>query len=245
MNLFVYLCNIKVTGAFQDLESLMQNAQQLVTLAEKFAISQSRNNTQTTTNNPRPAGGIGEQLDSDSQVIDESVKFSNLLSNIGISNPVTKETAGNQYSRELAIELARVMGPPLEQMGGVLTLTDAYCIFNRARGTELISPEDLLTACTEFPRLQIPLSIRTFPSGVRVIQSSQHNDEALAQRVLKVLGGQESGSVTTEILAKELQLSLILAKQHLLNCEEQGLLCRDQTIEGVRFYNNRFAEWVM
>ena len=31
--------------------------------------------------------------------------------------------------------------------GGMMTLTDAYVRINRARGLELISPEDLLDAC--------------------------------------------------------------------------------------------------
>ncbi|GJY04278.1 vacuolar protein sorting-associated protein 36 [Tanacetum coccineum] len=34
--------------------------------------------------------------------------------------------------------------------GGVLYMIDIYCLFNHARGTELISPNDLLRACSLF-----------------------------------------------------------------------------------------------
>ena len=30
-----------------------------------------------------------------------------------------------------------------------MTLTDVYCLYNRARGTDLISPDDLLQAASE------------------------------------------------------------------------------------------------
>ena len=36
--------------------------------------------------------------------------------------------------------------PHVERQGGVLTLPDVYCLFNRARGSELVSPADVLKA---------------------------------------------------------------------------------------------------
>jgi hypothetical protein len=55
---------------------------------------------------------------------------------------------------------------PLQKMGGMMTLTDVYCLYNRARGTELISPEDLLEACQLFPAVGAGLHVREFPSYV-------------------------------------------------------------------------------
>jgi len=52
--------------------------------------------------------------------------------------------------------------------GGIMTLTDVYCVFNRARGTELVSPDDLLAACKLLSTLGLPLRLRSFPSGVTV-----------------------------------------------------------------------------
>lgn len=36
---------------------------------------------------------------------------------------------------------------PLQDCGGIMSLADVWCRVNRARGLELISPEDLLNAC--------------------------------------------------------------------------------------------------
>jgi ESCRT-II complex subunit VPS36 len=56
-------------------------------------------------------------------------------------------------------------------------MVDAYCLFNRARGTELISPEDLLQACTIWQTLDVPVRLRKFDSGVMVIQSKSQSDD--------------------------------------------------------------------
>lgn len=42
-------------------------------------------------------------------------------------------------------------------------------------------------------------------------------------------------------LAQLKDLSAILAMEHLLAAERAGLLCRDDTVEGLRFFVNRFA----
>lgn len=40
-----------------------------------------------------------------------------------------------------------------------MTLPDVYCRFNRARGTELISPDDLLQAANLFSKIGAPLQV--------------------------------------------------------------------------------------
>jgi len=47
----------------------------------------------------------------------------------------------------------------------VIALTDLYCIFNRARGTEMISPDDLYRAALLFETLKLPVRLRKFDSG--------------------------------------------------------------------------------
>ena len=45
--------------------------------------------------------------------------------------------------------------------------------------------------------------------------------------------------LTAEELAKILGTSVILAQQRLLLCEEMGMACRDDSVEGLRFYPNK------
>jgi ESCRT-II complex subunit VPS36 len=47
----------------------------------------------------------------------------------------------------LAREIEKFAFNILDKFGGVLALVDLYCMYNRARGTALISPEDLIIAC--------------------------------------------------------------------------------------------------
>jgi hypothetical protein len=62
------------------------------------------------------------------------------------SHPATHpcRPAGARYHVELARQLADVLAAPLARAGGMLPLPDVYCLLNRARGTELVSPDDLL-----------------------------------------------------------------------------------------------------
>lgn len=53
------------------------------------------------------------------------------------------------------LQLADFVKLPLEKSGGMIALVDVYCLFNRARGTELISPEDLLQACALWEKLDV------------------------------------------------------------------------------------------
>ena len=76
-----------------------------------------------------------------------------------------------------AVQLSDFLEPHLQKGGGIMTLADVYCLFNRARGTELISPDDLLQAASLFTKWSAPMYLRQFSSGVTVIQSNLHSDD--------------------------------------------------------------------
>jgi len=69
----------------------------------------------------------------------QTVKFKSYLLSLGIPNPVTKEThgSGTHYHMQLAHELNNLLKKPLEECGGIMLLSDAYCRVNRARGMEV------------------------------------------------------------------------------------------------------------
>jgi hypothetical protein len=70
---------------------------------------------------------------------DEDAKFLSYMLSLGIPTPVTKETAGTEqsYYRDLSRELAEFLLRPLEAAGGTMPLTDVYCVYNRARGSNV------------------------------------------------------------------------------------------------------------
>lgn len=62
-----------------------------------------------------------------------------------------------------------------------MALTDVYCRVNRARGLELLSPEDLIQACYMLEQLNLPIRLRQFDSGVKVLQLHNHSDVSVVK----------------------------------------------------------------
>lgn len=120
--------------------------------------------------------------------------------------------------------------------GGIMSLTDVYCLFNRARGTNLISPQDLRTACELLPDLHLGITTKTFRSGIIVLQL-----EASQTRLDDLL---KLCPITALEASHTLQVSPLLALEQLQDAEQDGHLCRDVTLETTRFYPNRFSEWI-
>ena len=69
----------------------------------------------------------------------QTVKFKSYLLSLGIPNPVTKEThgSGTHYHMQLAHEISKSLSKQVEEDGGMMLLSDAYCRINRARGMEV------------------------------------------------------------------------------------------------------------
>jgi hypothetical protein len=69
---------------------------------------------------------------SDDQSMQE---ISQVLSSIGYVDPVTKETSGREYLSHLASQIDDFFDNHFKkQEVGIMTIIDAYCIYNRARG---------------------------------------------------------------------------------------------------------------
>lgn len=210
-----------ISKAFEDLNKLMAMAKDMVSLAKVIS-----------TKIKEKQGDISE---------DETIQFKSYLLSLGIDDPVTRGTHGSQASfhRELARELANFIEQPLKEVGSVMALTDVYCRMNRARGLELLSPEDLLNACKMLDILNLPIRLHVFDSGVMVLQLRSHNEEELITQTTQLL--EDKGSLTAEELSQHIGLSVVLAKERLLSTEKLGGACRDDSIEGLRFYPNWFA----
>lgn len=69
----------------------------------------------------------------------------------------------------------------------MMTLTDVYCRVNRARGLELLSPEDLLNASRQLASLDLPIVLRVFDSGVMVLQARSHDDNTIVDIIANLV----------------------------------------------------------
>lgn len=218
--------------AFQDLNALMSKAKEMVMLAEKMRLKLlSGSNNQGSVANDEDEMGSKEEMQ-------------DWLLSVGIASPVTKESAGALYHQQLSRQLADFVKIPLERSGGMINLIDVYCVFNRARGTELISPEDLLQACSLWKNVDVPVMLRLFDSGVMVIQNKSYNDEQVLSRIKSLALKPEAlrSGISASDAAIMLGIAPAMAKEHLLTAEIKGLLCRDVSPDGFRFYVNLFQD---
>ena len=211
-----------ISEAFRDLTNLMDAAREMVALSRQIS-----------TKITEKQGGISE---------DETVRFQAQLLSLGVDDPVTRDThgSGDRYHAELARQLAAMLEGPAREAGGMLTLTDAYCRVNRARGLELISPEDMLSAGRHMTRLALSLRLHELPSGVRLLQLAELDQDSVAESTRRLLA--EHGTLTAQRLATLAGVSVLLAKQRLLYLENKAGACRDESIQGLVFYPNRFLE---
>ena len=125
----------------------MLQAKDMVAVAEKLKAAAAKDRDQRAQGGQRSGGGSCESEDGE---------YSALLLQAGIVSPVSLEVAGKSFHSELAGQIADFLaaligggtgGAAGEGAGkrnpSMITLTDAYCLYNRARGIDLISPADM------------------------------------------------------------------------------------------------------
>jgi ESCRT-II complex subunit VPS36 len=221
-------------SALTDLDALMLRAREAIAVVQRYA-------SYTATEEKE------DMSETTSQAVERN-EMESIMQNIDIVSPVTKFSAGRQYHEQLARQMADLLLQQgrIDRLGGMITLTDLYCLFNRARGTELVSPDDLLKAASLTKKLSLGLRLRVFDSGVKVLQADSYDEEKMGQRIAALLNSPDfaSSGVQASDLALNLNISLIVAKEQLLIAEGRLFLCRDESTEGLFFFPNHFeTKW--
>lgn len=220
-----------ISGAFEDLKQLITQAKEMVALSHNIAER------------------IKDQGHESSS--DETTQFRSCLLSLGIDDPVTRDAVGstNEYHKKLAGEICQALQTPIQEAGGVMLLSEVFCRINRARGLELVSPEDVANACSLMKGTAYPLQLYAFPTGVQVLQLATMNSTKLIEKIRDVLTeecvgageGSYKGMSAGEV-ARTLGLPLLLAKERLLFCELQGAVLRDESSQGLIFFPNLFDQ---
>ncbi|KAK1777113.1 EAP30/Vps36 family-domain-containing protein [Copromyces sp. CBS 386.78] len=231
-----------IGNAFEDLEALMASAKEIVALAETFAR--------------QVKGAGGASSGSENALLAESASQLGLIA--------TKDIVGSGgggdslYLSELARTLAEFLTDDargvLRKAGGIISLVDLWAMFNRLRGgVELVSPADFEKAVNLWDKLGLPVRLRTFKSGVKVVQGRDRTDETTIRSLLAWMQDlhnfppdrevawewHEFGrGVTARDAAERFGWSIGVAEEELEMAEERGVLCREEGIEGLKFWEN-------
>lgn len=228
-----------IGNAFEDLEALMASAKEIIALAESFAAS---NGTGNTSESSAIANALG------------LVTTKDMLG--GGSN--SESLYISELSRNLAEFLTDDARGVLKKAGGIISLVDLWAMFNRARGgVELVSPLDFEKAAQLWEKLKFPVRLRKFKSGVLVVQGSDRTDEKTIKALLIWLGDLHSFppekdvswnwqmfgmGVTAQDAAERFGWSIGVAEEELEMAEEKGALCREESIEGLKYWENWIDE---
>lgn len=225
---------IIIGNAFEDLEALMASAKEIVALAESFASS----NGNTSSESSAVANALG------------LVTTKDMLG--GGSN--SESLYITELSRNLAEFLTDDARGVLRKAGGIISLVDLWAMFNRARGgVELVSPSDFEKAARLWEKLKLPVRLRQFKSGVLVVQGSDRTDEKTIKALLAWLSSLHSvppdkelawdwqtfgRGVTAHDTAEHFGWSIGVAEEELEMAEDRGALCREESDEGLKFWEN-------
>lgn len=144
------------------------------------------------------------------------------------------------YETELARQLADVSIKLMKLKNiDILSVTDLFCFYNRTRGTALCSPKDCIDAIQGFwPSIGVPVSCKMFGS-VLVVQSAEHSDAAVLQKIRELV---RTSPTTGLKWAEKSGLPLLIASEQLFQAERAGAICRDESVAGLSFYQNRILE---
>jgi ESCRT-II complex subunit VPS36 len=230
-----------IGSSFEDLETLMTSAKEIVALAESFSV-QSRD---------------GTALDPEVQSLVE-------MSASALGLATTKDMLGSDalYISELSRNLAEFLMDDskgvLKKAGGVMTLVDVWAIFNRIRnGVELVSPSDFKTAAQMWEKLKLPILLRQFKSGLLVVHSTDRTEDKVIASILAWLKeirnhpppegaawvwGMYGRGITISEAAARFGWSIGITTEELEMAEERGVICREQTLGGIVFWENHFIK---
>ena len=216
-----------ISVAFQDLSQLVDMAQQMTKLSKSIASKIKEHGSQVTT--------------------DETVLFKSHLLELGIEQQIdvglsskSSYSSSTRYYEDLARQISSIVRSVMEMRKlDQMTLSDTYCCFNRARGMDLISPDDILSACKHMQNLpELQLKLVQYKSGLLVIQNQSCDNEAILDKTVKLV--EQSSCLTPLQLSSRLSIPIQLARLRLDEAESAGRLCRDESVEGLKFYPNKF-----
>lgn len=235
---------VVIGNAFEDLEALMASAKQIVGLAETLA---------------RESG-----MASDDSATEANTVLSKSAAALGMitTKDMLSSGAENLYLSELSRDLAEYLTDDrrgiLHKEGGIMSLIDLWAVFNRSRnGVELVSPSDFQRAAELWEKLRLPVRLRRFKSGLLVVQRYDWSDEKTIRQLqdwmeeLRQIPPAESvpwdwqlfgQAITAQEAARRFKWSVGVAAEELEMAEDKGILCREEGIEGLRFWSNSIVD---
>ncbi|KIM26587.1 hypothetical protein M408DRAFT_72594 [Serendipita vermifera MAFF 305830] len=229
--------------ALTDLEALMNQAGEMVALAEEFNRVLMEHEAQR------------QQLPEDAQFI-----ISSSMARLGLTSPVLATTNATDAKEEgwledLAKQLAVVLtgakggsGGGLMHARGMIALDEVWGAWNRVRGVSLIPPSTFMQVLPLLSQhTNPPVLTRAFHSNLKVVHTPWYSQREFTPRLLAFL--EAAGPKSTVQVAQQESIAVGLIAEMIAAAEQEGRVVRDEESEGmagkeIKWWPNYFEGYV-
>lgn len=187
--------------------------------------------------------------------------------------PLVFNKSSSLYHQELARHISEfLLNFELTSMTSMISLQDLFASYNRflilsqGFGTELVTPQDLNKSLEFLEKLNLPIRIKTYSSGLAVIARRAHDLQDLHKAVLQFIIDEENSftyqkfrselladsdgymrdkyrtfhGLTVSQIADHYGWSPAVCAEELDRCTEEQLLVVDENILGMFYFANIF-----
>ena len=209
-----------ISSSFSGIENLRKNAESMIELAKEIRVK------------------LGNQ----------NSELNGILSKIGFVDPVTKEVSGSDFYLNLGEQINEFFcqyfssNPNIK----VLTLIDAYCIYNRARGANTISPKDMTQALKYFEKNNYQIMVKNFNNEMIVLHTKEYSNKNILAMVNDYMSKSGHNYIEMNDMKKIINVDNVLLEKILIeDMLINGDLLIDEDDLEVRYYLNNILNYVI
>lgn len=162
--------------------------------------------------------------------LQQKTEIEGILNDIGFVSSVTKEEAGKDYYKEEAKRIFEICSTILfSKFGGMVPLLDLFYLYNKKRQTCLISPDELIKACSEMERMGLGARLVTYKGNIKMLESTTYDANADFEKNFSQFLDFQRG-VTVDEISKRKGLPLVVVQIKLDNAMKRGRVVKDDRI---------------
>ena len=133
-----------------------------------------------------------------------------------------------------AHRVGKVLTPYTRASHGVLSLSEAYRVYNRSRLRDIATPEEFVQACALFETAGVQMRLER-----GAIFSSDGDADTILKQVVAFVSKSEKGASRVDV-SSQMGLPVGVTTLYLNRAEARALVARDDTARGVYYHVNKF-----
>lgn len=187
---------------------------------------------------------------------DENIQFRNHLMTLGMADATAMEDTASAGSAAGMSSTSHLQDNDSQQLfkklkiksaesGNFLLLSDVFCVVNRIKGIDLISPEDTLKFVNNLAiRNSKNCKLINYDSGAMALEfvdsggNSINSFESYFEKCLRI---EDYEYLTAELLNANFKVPILVATERLKQAQKEGYLCSDYSMQGTRYFRNLFV----